>query len=111
MQLDFYLPVPLNAGCQIKVELPEQYSINTITLVQTKAVFGALTKFSDEAGNIEFDERDNSFLIRPCQTYIENDNVATIQIFSLMQPNYEKATDSVKINIDTEDGRSIAYIQ
>lgn len=28
-----------------------------------------------------------------------------------MQPNYEKATDSVKINIDTEDGRSIAYIQ
>ena len=43
MQLDFFLPVTLNAGCQIKITLPSQYSLDTITEVWTLQAFGMYT--------------------------------------------------------------------
>lgn len=40
MQLNFYLPVPVNKGCILKVFLPEEYSVNDINTVVTKNAFG-----------------------------------------------------------------------
>ena len=40
MKLQFFLPVPLNAGCMIEVKLPPQYSVDTISTIYTDRVFG-----------------------------------------------------------------------
>ena len=45
MRLDFFLPVPLNAGCKLNIELPPQYSVETIGLVKTLNVFGPITEY------------------------------------------------------------------
>ncbi len=39
MTLSFYLPVPLNKGCQVTVVLPSQYSTSTIKRVDSRGVF------------------------------------------------------------------------
>ena len=62
-------------------------------------------------GSLIVDPTTNSFKIEACATYIEDNNVATIQLFSLIQPNFEKATDSVKIRIDTVNDEYVAKIE
>lgn len=49
-------------------------------------------------------------LIGACDTYIDNNNVATIDIRSLKQPNFEKTTDSVQIFITTKKDQYIAMV-
>jgi len=46
-----------------------------------------------------------------CQDYRENDKVGLIYISQLKQPRFEKATDSVKIHINTADGDKVAQIE
>lgn len=40
MRLNFYLPVPLNPGCKVKIILPEQYSVDYIKSLSTQKAFG-----------------------------------------------------------------------
>ena len=40
MRLDFYLPVPLNAGCKIEIVLPEQYSLDDVKQLTSQKAFG-----------------------------------------------------------------------
>jgi hypothetical protein len=43
MLLQFFMPVPLNAGCKVTVVLPRQYSVSTINQIYTLQAFGAYT--------------------------------------------------------------------
>jgi len=79
MKLSFYLPVPLDEGCKVTVVLPQQYSTDTITIVRAHQVFGFIQTFSLDNGKLQIND-DNSFTIQPCDTYKENDNIATIYI-------------------------------
>ena len=45
-----------------------------------------------------------------CQSYIENKQQATIRIKSLRQPDYEKTTDSFKVEITTANDNAIADV-
>ena len=83
MQLSFPLPVPLNKGCRVTVTLPPQYSVDTVSVVQSIQAFGALTNHSVDDGSLEIDSNSNSFVVRPCSTYVENDNLAILLIDSL----------------------------
>jgi len=111
MRLDFYLPVPLNAGCKVKIVLPIQYSVDYIESLTTKMAFGSITTFSVQQGNLVINRLERSLaLTGACKEYIENDKVATIEINSLRQPNYEKTTDSVQIIITTKDDYFVANV-
>jgi len=101
----------LNAGCKVDVALPEEYSVSEVQRVMTFNVFGYYQNYTEELGNLAIDSEGNSFMIEACNTYVENDNVATIYIFSLTQPNYEAATHSVHIHINTENDGYVAMIQ
>ena len=106
MTLDFYLPVPLNEGCKVTVVLPEEYDVSEVHRVMTLNVFGSYQNYTQEMGNLLVDLEVNSFEIEPCKNYVENDNVATIQMFSLTQPNYEAATHTVHILINAKNDAS-----
>ena len=96
MRLDFYLPVPLNPGCKVKIILPIQYSVDYVKSLTSKMAFGSIRNYTIEQGNLVIDRLERSLsLTEACMEYIENDKVATIEINSLRQPNYEKTTDSV----------------
>jgi hypothetical protein len=110
MRLDFYLPVPLNEGCKVQVTLPEEYYVAEVERVMTHNVFGLYRNYTVEAGNLVINENSNAFEIDPCSDYVENDDVATIYMFSLTQPNYEAATKSATIQINTKDGQPVAWI-
>jgi len=47
MRLDFYLPVPLNAGCKLKIVLPVQYSVDYIQSLTTQKAFGRLETYTE----------------------------------------------------------------
>ena len=111
MRLDFYLPVPLNEGCKVTVVLPEEYDVREVQRVMTFNVFGPYANYTEVQGNLFVDIQANSFQIEACKKYVENDDVATIQMFSLTQPNYEAPTHSVQILIDTKLGGEVAMIQ
>ena len=83
MRLDFYLPVPLNAGCKVNVALPSQYSVSEVRRVETFNVFGRFYNYTQDLDNLVISVEDNSFSINPCKGYIENDDVGTIRIYSL----------------------------
>ena len=102
MRLDFYLPVPLNPGCRLKIILPEQYSVDTIQTLITQQAFGARQFYTEVQGNLRVDTIERSLTLEgACPQYIDNNNVAQILIYSLKQPNYEKTTNSFRIYIDT----------
>ena len=61
MQLKFYLPVPLNAGCQVTVKLPSQYSVDTITQVGSLQVFGFYREYTVASGSLIISKAENSF--------------------------------------------------
>jgi len=111
MQLNFYLPVPLNQGCKVTVELPVQYSIETVTSVNSLMVFGRYVKYTVEDGTLLILKDKNQFIIEACATYIENDKIGTIYISQLRQWKFEKATDSVKIYITSGSDDKIAQIE
>ena len=79
--------------------------------VETFNVFGRFYNYTQDLDNLAISEAENSFNINACKDYIENDDVATIRIYSLTQPNYEAATDSVKIRINTRNDEAIALIE
>ena len=54
------------------------------------------------------DRATNSFSIAACADYVENNVIATIEIDSLKQYNFESATDSVIIQIDSQQEKPIA---
>jgi hypothetical protein len=54
------------------------------------------------------DTVNNSFKIHACSAYVENDLIATIEIDSLKQYNYESPSDSVIIQIENKLGNPIA---
>ena len=111
MRLDFFLPVPLNPGCVLTIFLPEQYSIDTISSLTTLKAFGAIKDYTETAGNMRVSVGERKLtLYGACDTYIEDNKVATIYITSLRQPNYEKTTDSFRIFIDSEKGDRIAKV-
>ena len=85
MQLDFFLPVPLNAGCKVRIVLPPQYSVETVETVLTKNAFGSMQTFNEfPLGNLSKDPSLRTLSLRDaCPGYIENDRVATIQLKSL----------------------------
>ena len=45
-----------------------------------------------------------------CRDYINNNMVATIEIRNLVQPNFEKETDSVTIEIRDKSNSAIARV-
>ena len=47
MRLNFYLPVPLNPGCKVKIILPEQYSVDYIGSLHTQKAFGKNQEYSE----------------------------------------------------------------
>jgi hypothetical protein len=102
MRLQFFLPVPLNAGCMIEVKLPSQYNVNTITTVYTDRVFGSTQTYSEDNGLLEIDLAQNLFRINPCRTYIQNNSIATIVIEDLKHFKYVKESDSFEITIDSK---------
>lgn len=53
---------------------------------------------------------DRTFTVKACDAYVENQMMATIQIASLMQWNYEGPTDSVSVTISAKDGSKVALI-
>lgn len=100
MRLNFYLPVPLNPGCQVKIILPEQYTVDYIGSLYTQKAFGRYQEYSESKGNLRVIPSERSLtLIGACEEYIDNNKIATIDIKSLKQPNYEKTTDSLQIFI------------
>ena len=40
MSLDFFLPVPLNIGCKVKITFPSQYSLDDVHTLETLNAFG-----------------------------------------------------------------------
>ena len=40
MRLDFFLPVPLNPGCKVKITFPQQYSMDDVQTLETQNAFG-----------------------------------------------------------------------
>jgi hypothetical protein len=61
-----------------------------------------------EAGTLKLDFGSNSFSISACDTYVENDIAAAIEIDSLRQYNYEGPTDSVRVQITSKEGYDVA---
>ena len=74
-------------------------------------MFGFFKEYTVEANTLVIDEQQNSFQIAACDAYQENDKVGLIYISQLKQPMYEKATDSVRIHIDTAEGFKVAQIE
>ena len=74
MTLSFYLPVPLDQGCRLTVQLPDDYDISTVEYVGSLQVFGAYKEYTVADGTLTIDRGDNSFMIKPCARYINNDN-------------------------------------
>lgn len=95
--IDFFMPVPLNSGCLVTVVLPKQYSVNTVKEVNTLSAFGAKQERSELGGTLRYDKAANSFTISACDSYVENKMAAVIEIDSLIQPNFEAATESLII--------------
>lgn len=56
MKLSFYLPVPLDQGCQVTVVLPEQYSVSTVETVGSLQVFGYYKEYSRRGGSLQINE-------------------------------------------------------
>lgn len=83
----------------------------TIEQVGTLQVFGFYTEYSQAAGTLSINTATNSFQIEACRDYRENDKAALIYISQLKQPKYERATDSVKVYIDTASGDKVAQIE
>lgn len=75
------------------------------------ALFGKETLYSVEQGDVRIRGNDtNSFLITPCDTYLDNDDAAVLYINGLLQYKYEQETDTVKIVVDDAKGNKIAMI-
>ena len=108
MKLSFYLPVPLNEGCKVTVELPQQYSVMTVTAVTSLGAFGSIKVFTAKKQTLWLDTQKNSFMIEACESYKENDNLAILYIDQLVHPRYERMTDSLKVIIQTAQGRKVA---
>lgn len=106
MTLSFYLPVPLNQGCQLTVELPSDYSTDDIEYVGSLQVFGSYREFVTADNNLVLGQ--NTFTINPCRTYINNDNIAVLYISKLRHFNYEIKSGSFKILIQNSQGLNIA---
>ena len=111
MRLDFYLPVPLNPGCQIEIILPEQYSVDDVEYLTSQQAFGQFNTYREDLGNLRVNtERRSLKLEGACPYYVVNNNVATIEIFNLRHPNYEKETDSLSIIITSATNAPIAMV-
>ena len=84
MRLDFYLPVPLNPGCKIEIILPEQYSVDDVVYLTSQNAFGKFNTYREDKGNLYVNvERRSLKLSGACPYYVANNNVATIDVFSL----------------------------
>jgi hypothetical protein len=55
MTLSFYLPVPLNAGCSLTVELPSHYNVDTIDYVGSFQVFGYYREYTVDESTMTVD--------------------------------------------------------
>lgn len=98
MQLDFFLPVPLNKGCKVKLGFPPQYSIDDVHTLETLNAFGQFQQYTFAKGNLRILNSESALILQGvCRTYIENNQQATIRIRSLRQPNYEKTTESFRV--------------
>ena len=111
MRLQFYLPVPLNPGCQVTVKLPEQYKVREVKRIRTLNFFGNVRSYTEAAGTLDIDKAENSFKIAPCKDYRDNKSVALIIIDSLLHYRYVTKSDSFQIHINSEDDKNIARIQ
>ena len=79
MQLDFFLPVPLNAGCKVNVTLPDQYNVEEIARVTTLGDFGNLKNYTVELDTLNIDTVANGFSISACgRDYVGKEGVARI---------------------------------
>ena len=84
MSLDFFLPVPLNIGCKVKITFPSQYSMDDVHTLETLNAFGLLNQYTFEIGNLKALNEERSLILSGvCQSYIENKQQATIRIRSL----------------------------
>lgn len=98
MKLDFFLPVPLNSGCKLKLILPQQYSVDDIKSLTTLKAFGPIKEYTEALGNLRVNPNERSLTLDgACASYVSESTVATIYLKSLRQPNYEKKTDSLVI--------------
>ena len=73
MQLDFFLPVPLNPGCKVKITFPKQYSLSDVYMLETAYAFGAETEYTFAKGNLKSLSSERALVLSGvCQNYIEN---------------------------------------
>ena len=73
MRLDFFLPVPLNAGCKVKITFPAQYSIDDVHTLETLNAFGQFNSYTYEKGNLRALNSERSLILSGvCQNYLEN---------------------------------------
>jgi len=85
----------------VTVELPQQYSVTTVTAVTALGAFGSLRIFTAKKQTLWINTNKNSFTIDACESYKENDNLAILYIDKLKQARYERMTDSLKVTIQT----------
>ena len=111
MRLDFYLPVPLNPGCNLEITFPKQYSVQTVQYLQTQNVFGRIQTFKTSFNNLDVYSLSNKLrLLNVCESYRDNNMEGTILIYSLRQPDYVLETDSFMVEITSVDGDRIAKV-
>ena len=92
----------------MNVYLPSQFSLETIKEISSFQAFGLYKSYTVAAGTLKLDFASNSFMISACDTYVENDIAAAIEIDSLRQYNFEGPTDSVRIQITSKEGHEVA---
>ena len=91
--------------------MPQQYSVDTIDKLTSLNAFGSLKDYTESAGNLGVNVNENSLTLNgACETYIEDNKVATIYMRQLKQPNYEKTTDSFRIFINSGNKSNIAKV-
>ena len=73
MRLDFFLPVPLNPGCKVKINFPKQYSLDDVHTLETQNAFGQFNSYTFEKGNLRILNSERALVLSGvCQNYIEN---------------------------------------
>jgi hypothetical protein len=92
MQVSFSSPVPLNQGCKIRITLPSQFNLETITKVTISGLLGAQS-------SIPVTKTGLTFSFSSCANYRANQLQAIIVIESLTLPGYAKATSNMNIEI------------
>ena len=106
--LDFDMPLPLESGCKITVQLPSEFTevYQQVSQIQVYGMFGFIR-------NLPFTVKALSIIeIRDaCLSYIENHIEAKIRIKSVINPNAVRDTESFRIEVHDSSGNLLAQTE